>query len=126
MTDRETFYLGDTPIILYEARRPDIHRSDDYDGLPAQPTDVELKIYSGTDGTLLEINGSDTIPLGVEGSLLYMSAMDEAEDRGAYIYVKIPEEMSSNAGNYTLYITTEYDDGERVTHAQRVQIAEYR
>ena len=126
MTDRETFYIDDTPILVYEARRPDIDRSDDFDGVPAQPSDVEVKIYSGTDGELLVVDGSTTIPLGPEGSLLFMSAMDEDEDKGAYIYVRIPEEMSSVTGNYTMYITTEYADGMRITHSQRVQIAEYR
>jgi hypothetical protein len=126
MTDRETFFPNDTPILVYEARRPDIHRSDDFDGIPAQPDDVWMQIFSGTDGTLLEIDGSTTIPLGPEGTYLYMSAMDETEDRGAYIYVRVPEDMSANPGNYTLYITSEYADGMRITHSQRIQISEYR
>jgi hypothetical protein len=126
MTDRETFFIDDRPILVYEARRPDIERPDDPDGVPAQPSDVWVKIFNGTSGELLEVDGSDTIPLGAEGSLLYMSAMDEDADQGALIYVAIPPEMSAVTGNYTLYITTTYGDGLRITHNQRVEIAEYR
>jgi hypothetical protein len=126
MTDRETFYLDDVPILVYEARRPDVDRSDDFDGVPAQPSDVTMKIYSVTDGELIEVDGDIEVPLGPEGSLLYMSAMDEDNDKGAYIYVRLPDEISSVTGSYTLYITTFYADGMRITHPQRVQIAEYR
>lgn len=126
MTDRETFFPGDRPTLVYECRRPNIYVFSDPDGIPAQPTDVWIKIFNGTAGTMVEVDGSETIPLGPEGTFLYMSAMNEAEDRGALLYVSLPPEMADVTGNYTLYITTEYEDQTRITHDQRIQISEYR
>jgi hypothetical protein len=126
MTERETFFINDRPIMVYECRRPSTTAFNDPDGLPAQPTDAEIRIYNTTNGDFVEVDGSDVIGLGPEGSALYMTEMDETEDRGALLYVKLPDEMASVSGNYTVYITTVYADGLRITHDQRVQIAEYR
>ena len=124
--DRETFFPNDIPILIFEARRPPIDRFDDPDGVPAQPLDVETRIFNTTSGEMVEVDGEETIHLGPEGSLLYMSAMDEDSDRGALIYVTIPVEVTSVAGNYTLFITTTYGDGLRITQDQRVRVSEYR
>ena len=126
MTDKETFFPNDRPILIFEARRPDPTRFDDPDGIPAQPTDVTYTVYSSTDGALVLIDGSDTVELGDEGSLLYMTARDEDLDRGALIYVTIPEEVTTVVGGYTLYIQSTYGDGLRITHNQPIKIAEYR
>lgn len=126
MSDRETFFPNDIPILVFEARRPDVERFDDPDGVPAQPVNVETRFYNGTSGEMVGVDGSETIPLGAEGSLLYMTAMNEDEDRGALIYVTIPQEVTSVAGNYTLFITTEYGDGLRITQDQRIRVSEYR
>jgi hypothetical protein len=126
MTDKETFFPNDRPILIFEARRPDPHRFDDPDGIPAQPVNVTYKVFSSTDGSLVSINGSTTVELGEEGSLLYMTAMDEDEDRGALIYVTVPEEVTSLVGGYTLYIQSTYGDGLKITHNQPLKIAEYR
>lgn len=126
MSDRETFFQNDIPIIVYEARRPNPAVFSDPDGVPAQPTDVEARFYSGTDGAFVLVDGSDVVHLGAEGSNLYMVPMDEEEDRGALIYVKVPLDVTENNGNYTLYLTTIYADGLRITHDERVQISEYR
>ena len=126
MSDRETFFPNDRPILVYEARRPAIDRFDDPDGVPAQPTDVELKIFNGTSGEMVVVEGSTTIPLGTTGSTVFMQSMDVENDRGALIYIAVPAEVADVPGNYTLYITTEYGDGLRVTHDQKLQISEYR
>ena len=126
MSERETFFIDDRPILVYESRRPSTTNFSDPDGVAAQPTDVEVRIFNGTSGEMVLVDGFDTIPLGIEGSLLYMVPMDEANDQGALIYVTLPPEMTGETGNYTIYITTEYEDGLRITHDQRVQISEYR
>lgn len=126
MSDRETFFPNDRPILVYEARRPSIDRFDDPDGVPAQPTDLELRIFNGTSGTMVLVEGSEVVPLGVSGDTLFMTPMDAENDRGALIYIAIPGEVADVPGNYTLYITTEYADGLRLTHDQKLQISEYR
>lgn len=126
MSDRETFYITDRPILVYEARRPSIEHFDDPDGVAAQPEQVEVRFFNGTDGELVEIDGSDVVLLGPPGSLVYMVEMDPDHDRGALLYIGIPGEVSDVAGNYTVYITTTYGDGLRITHDQKVQIVEYR
>lgn len=126
MSDRETFFPNDRPILVYEARRPSIERFDDPDGIPAQPTDVQLRIFDGTSGTMVSVGGTTVITLGVAGTTLFMTSMDEVNDRGALIYVGIPGEVADVPGNYTLYITTTYGDGLRITHDQKVQISEYK
>jgi hypothetical protein len=126
MSDRETFFPNDRPILVFEARRPSIERFDDPDGVAAQPDDVEMKIFDGTSGEMVEVDGSTIIPLGIAGSNLFMTSMDIETDRGALIYVAIPGEVADVPGNYTLYITTTYGDGLRITHDQKVQISEYK
>lgn len=126
MSDRETFFPNDRPILVYEARRPSIDRFDDPDGIPAQPTDVELRIFDGTSGLMVVVNNDTVIKLGAVGTTLFMTDMNVDEDRGALIYVGIPGEVADVPGNYTLYITTTYGDGLRITHDQKVQISEYK
>lgn len=126
MSDRETFFPNDRPILVYEARRPSLDRFDDPDGVPAQPVDVELRIFNGTSGLMVEIDGETVIHSGAAGSPLFMTNMDTANDRGALIYVGIPGEVADVPGNYTLYITTIYGDELRITHDQKLQISEYR
>src|SRR5690606_32961294 len=117
---------NDRPILVYEARRPSVDRFDDPDGVPAQPSNVELRIFNGTTGEMVEVDGETVINNGSVGSYLFMSNMDPDQDRGALIYVSIPGEVADVPGNYTLYITTVYGDGLRITHDQKLQISEYR
>lgn len=126
MSEREVFYLNDLPILVFEARRPSATAFHDPDGLPAEPVNAELRFFNATNGAFVEVDGSDMIPLGPEGSSLYIVAMDETQDRGALIYVKVPIEVTSVSGNYTAYVTTEYADGLRITHDQRLQVLEHR
>ena len=126
MSDRETFFPNDRPILVYEARRPSVDRFDDPDGVPAQPSNVELRIFNGTTGEMVEVDGETVINNGSVGSYLFKSNMDPDQDRGALIYVSIPGEVADVPGNYTLYITTVYGDGLRITHDQKLQISEYR
>ncbi len=129
MSEKETFFPNDRPILVFEARRPNVDRFDDPDGIPAQPSDVYIRVFNGTSGEMVVIGGSEEVRLGLQGSLLYMENMVEVEDRGALIYVTIPEEVTSVTGNYTLYVTTEYMDGSsllRITIDQKIQVSEYR
>lgn len=126
MADRESFFIGDLPILVFECRRPNPDRMEDPDGIPSEPINAFAKYYSTTDGDIVEVDGNDTIPLGVEGDALWMLEMDELEDRGALMYVHIPEEVTELEGNYTLYLTTIYDDGLKITHDQKINISGYR
>ena len=132
MSDRETFFPNDIPILIFEARRPDPLRFQDPDGVPAEPIDVEVRFFNGTNGEMVLVDGAEVMTLGTSASLLYMVGMDEIEDRGALIYVTIPQEVTSVTGNYTMYITTIYGpdspggENPRITQDQRVQISEYR
>lgn len=122
---RLTFYPNDTPLLIFESRRPSMQQWADADGVPAEPDDVEVRYYSITNQEIVEIDGNEVVPLGGAGSLLSMSAMNESEDRGAYIYVRIPSEVSSVTGRYSMYITTEFDNDERITQRRDFTIDEY-
>lgn len=126
MSDRETFFPNDIPILIFETRRPDPLRFEDPDGVPAEPTDVEVRFFNGTNGALTMINGSEVVYLDPLEPLLRLEPMNAEEDRGALLYVTIPQEVTGTSGNYTLYITTIYGDGLRITQDQRLQIMEYR
>lgn len=126
MADRESFFIDDLPILVFECRRPNPDRMEDPDGVPAEPINAFAKYYSTTDGTLIEVNGSDTIPLGSIGDALWMEEMDDLLDRGAFLHVHIPDEVTELEGNYTLYLTTVYDDGLKITHDQKITISGYR
>jgi hypothetical protein len=126
MTDKETFFLNDTPILVFEARRPDVTRFDDPDGKPAQPTDVEVRFFNGTAGEMVEIDNELYVPLGDSDSLLYMTAMDADEDLGALIYVTVPTEVTQEEGKYTLYVKTFYGDGLSISENFTINVLEYR
>lgn len=123
--DRETFFPGDRPHLVYEARRPSLSRFDDPDGIPAEPIGVVVRIFNGTDGQLVQFAGGIT-ELDLLSGYIEMTPMNEAEDVGAILTIIVPAEVADVPGNYTLYISTEYEDGLLVTTDQRVQISEYR
>lgn len=123
--DRETFFPGDRPHLVYESRRPSLSRFDDPDGIPAEPTDVVVRVYNGTDGQLVEFDGGVT-DLDLLSGYIEMIPMNEDEDIGAILTIIVPPEVADSPGNYTMYISTEFPDGLRVTSDQRIQISEYR
>ncbi len=122
--EKEVFFPDDRPILVYEARRPSVTRFDDPDGVPAEPINVEVRIYDVTSGSMVDIDGL-TVTMFGQG-YIDMVPMDEPNGRGALIYLTIPPAVSQNPGDYTLYILTEYLDGLRITADQKLQISEYR
>lgn len=122
--DRETFFPNDQPHLVYEVRRPSLSRFDDPDGVPAEPTDVVVRIFNATTGEMVLIDGFADFDL--LSAYIDMTPMNEATDTGAMIEIIVPPEVASEPGNYTLYISTEFVDGLRITTDQRVQISEYR
>lgn len=123
--DRETFFPGDRPHLVYEARRPSMSRFDDPDGVPAEPTDVIVKVFNATDGTMVQFEGGVT-ELDILSGYIDITPMNEAEDTGAIITIRIPPEVVDTPGNYTVYISAEFADLLRITTDQRLQISEYR
>lgn len=125
MTDRETFYLQDNPTLIFESRQPDPYRFDDPDGIPANPIEVEYKMYNRTDAELFTTTDGQSV-FTEDSGFVEVEPANLAEDRGAIIRLRFHPEATIVAGGYTLYITSIFADGVRITDNYRIDIAEYR
>lgn len=135
MASKEMFYIGDNPTLIFECRQPDPYRFDDADGLPANPTSAEYKIYNKTSAETFRVGavngvGGQSVFTMADG-LIEIEPANEAEDRGAILHVKLPPEFFLVPGSYNLYLTTIFTDdlGEvtgRVTDKYPIDVSEYR
>jgi hypothetical protein len=128
MTDRQTFFLGDSPILYFECRLPNANRYDDPDGIPAQPTTAQYRVFNGTDGEFVTDDGT---PSGDVWFDAVITPMDEAADRGAVLAVHLPDVVTATSGQYTVYVTHEYEtEGSepnlRITDDFRIVVSEFR
>jgi len=125
MANKETFYIGDNPILLFECRQPDPYRFDDSDGVPANPISAEYRMYNRMNAELYKSPTNQSV-FSVADGLITLEAADENSDRGAILTIKLPPGLTDISGGYTLYLTTIYADGVRVTDNYRIDIVEYK
>lgn len=125
MATKETFYIGDNPTLIFESRKPDPYRFEDPDGLPANPIAAEYRLYNRTDAELFATTTDQTV-FTMDGGYITLEPANEEEDRGAIIKLKFHEEIINNPGAFTLYVTSIFEDGTRITDNYRIDIVEYR
>lgn len=125
MTDKETFYLMDNPTLIFESRQPDPYRFEDPDGVPANPVSIEYRLYNRTDAEIFVTTDGKTVFSNDDG-LVEIEPANLEMDRGAIIRLRFHPEVTAEAGAYTLYITSIFIDGTRITDNYRIDIVEYR
>lgn len=136
MATKEVFFIGDNPTLIFESRKPDPYRFEDSDGVPANPIKAEYRLYNKTSAELFEIGRTvdpttgETITgkttFGVDDNYITIEPENPDEDRGAIIYVRFPTELTTEPGAYTLYLSSIFEDGQKITDNYRIDILEYK
>lgn len=124
MAEKEIFIVHDNPTMVFESRIPDPYRFQDPDGTPGNPSKAEMRIFDATGGVMLKEGDVEVFDDTTE--YITIEPANEAQDRGALIYVKYPPTMMDTPGRYTIYLSTIFDDGLKVTDNYRVDVAEYK
>jgi len=126
MSSRDTFFINDSPQMVFESRLPNPHRFDDPDGLPGNPTDIEVRFFDSMGANMVLIGPDSKEFLTQDDEYITLVPMSPDEHRGALIYIVIPPEVMAVAGRYTLYIRTIFEDGMSITEDHKVDVSEYR
>ena len=129
MASKETFYVGDNPTLIFECRRPDPHRFEDSDGLPANPSSAEYRVFNKTSAEMFAVDTKDVF--GTDDNLIRIEPAVEEEDMGALLFVKFPPELFEVPGSYNIYLSTIFTDEndvitDRNTDNYRIDVSEFR
>lgn len=118
---KQNIFIGDTFTALLECRQPDLDDPRNNKGLPATPVIATAKIRNKFDEVFLPIGGpgvfEDTVPITPQTG-------NTTNDRGAFLKYTVDTAFTTTTGDYVLFITAEYLDGEVVTEDIRYKIIE--
>lgn len=112
---RDRIFPEDALPIVYECRVVDADSGDSY-GEPAQPIEAYARILDKSTGEFLML-GADIY--GV------VTIEPMTATRGALVKYTIGSDVTSTSGDYTIYITTVYNDGTITTEDRDFKVLEF-
>lgn len=120
---REQIFPGDTLPVAFECRKPDpddpIHQDR---GLPTTPLSAFVRVKD-QDDEWMEIGGpgSTTAPATIVPQTGVTS-----RDTGAIVKYTLGESFTQTPGNYTLFLTAEFEDDIVLTEDKKYRVLEFR
>jgi len=123
MATKDRIYSGDTLPVAYETRKPNEDDPNDSRGLPVTPIAAIATVYNSTVGEFLEIGGV--------GILFDTCTIEPQEgiapsDKGGVIRYVVKADVTSEPGDYTLFIKAEFTGDIILTENRRFKVEEYR
>lgn len=123
MATKDRIYSGDTLPVAYECRKPNEDDPNDSRGLPVTPISAIARVFNSTLGLFLEIGG---VGVDFEPCTIEVQEGLTASDRGGVVRYTVEAVNTMEPGDYTLFITSTFGDGNVLTENRRYKIEEYR
>lgn len=107
-------YVGDSFAVLYEIRQLNPNNKMQPEGVPADPLTAFVRCKNDSSDELFLLTGTEA-----EAPMLVELA---TADRGAYISYTLPPTFTDTPGNYELFVTATFADGDVVTQNRRFTV----
>jgi hypothetical protein len=113
MADKIEVWQGDTVPVAYECREPDPDDPHNTEGILVEPASATARLYDRSEGEFMDLGGVGDITA-------------DATVDGAVIRYTVPSAFTQTPGDYVLYITAQFSDGNTLTEERRIKVLEYR
>lgn len=111
---KPSIYIGDSFAVLYEVKQLDPDNKLRPEGVPTDPLAAFVQCKNDSSDDLFLLDGTDAqAPMEIEPS---------TPDRGALISYTLPIIFTDTPGNYEMFITATFSDGDVVTMNRRFQV----
>lgn len=116
---KDRIFVGDALAIVYETRFSGEDESD-YNSTPATPLTAFARVWSQQLGDFVDIGTAPNLKIG-EVDITPATTLT-----GAILKYVVDETVTSQEGNYTVYITAEFSDGSILTENKSIRVLEFR